>query len=164
MKIIGKIIVLILAAFGAFVVALALSSGDVHACPYPDANDPRNLACAPATTTTPETTSTTTTTTVAPAVESTVVVTSLVPEGDVPGRSKCAPGEYRQSYAPDAPCGPTDPCLEEGATLWQVAPCGPEVAVGGGVLPKTGSDELVIALCALGFTLVGSSLVLARRV
>ena len=125
------------------------------------------------TTTTSSTTTSTTvppTTTAAPTTTSsftTVVVTSVVPEGDVPGRSKCPVGEYPQSYAPDAPCGPVDPCLEEGTTLWHILPCATTTTAlvsSASVLPKTGSDELTIALCALGFVLVGCSLVLARRV
>ena len=125
------------------------------------------------TTTTSSTTTSTTvppTTTAAPTTTSsftTVVVTSVVPEGDVPGRSKCPVGEYPQSYAPDAPCGSTDPCLEEGTTLWHILPCATTTTAlvsSASVLPKTGSDELTIALCALGFVLVGCSLVLARRV
>lgn len=157
MKFIGKILILAVVAFGVFVL---VGSAPVHACPYPDPDDPANAACA---TTTTETTTTTTTLL---EVEATSVVTVVIPEGDIPGRSVCAPGEYRQSYAPDAPCGPTDPCLEEGTTLWQLAPCGPSttVAAGGGTIPATGGDELALALCALGFVLVGVSVLLARRV
>jgi LPXTG-motif cell wall-anchored protein len=166
MKTIGKILILALAAFGAFIIALSLTSGPVHACPYPDPTDPANAACAP-TTTSPETTTTAATTTApatsTPSVGSVVVVTSLVPEGDVPGRSRCAPGLFRQSYQLGAPCGPVDPCLEGGRTMWHLAPCGSEVAPAD-MLPKTGVGAVGLMVLAFGFVLVGGGVLLARRV
>jgi len=35
---------------------------------------------------------------------------------------RCAEGLYPASYAPDAPCVTTDPCID-GTTLWTVTPC-----------------------------------------
>ncbi len=96
----------------------------VHACPYPDPTDPRNAECAPATTVASSSTSTT----VAPAPASVVSTTStapsstsstttaatsttmtVIPEGDVPGRSvPCSPEQYPGSGSSIA-CSPILP-------------------------------------------------------
>lgn len=101
----------------------------VHACPYPDPTDPRNAECAPATTVASSSTSTT----VAPAPVSVVSTTStapsstsstttaatsttmtVIPEGDVPGRSvSCSPEQY-PDRASTITCPPILPATGSG--------------------------------------------------
>lgn len=94
-----------------------LGSQAVHACPYPDPTDPRNAQCAPVTTVAPSATSTTvvpapvsvvSTTSTAPSSTSSTTTTAatsttmtVVPEGDVPGRSvSCSPEQYPYPVTP----------------------------------------------------------------
>lgn len=133
------------------------------------------------TTTEPEQTTTTTTepeqttTTTAPEETTTTVVETTVPEETtttVPER--CPEGEYPQSYEPDAPCGPEDPCVDNTDTLWTLQPCGTTTTVPAptsttgtsstsGELPDTGSTSGIILLAALGTLLTGTGVAFASR-
>lgn len=101
----------------------------VHACPYPDPTDPRNAECAPATTVAPSSTSTTvapapvsvvSTTSTAPSSTSstttaaTLTTSTVVPGGDVPGRSvSCSTAQY-PDRASTITCPPILPATGSG--------------------------------------------------
>lgn len=141
----------------------------VGACPYDDPADPRNAACAPATEVVNVSTSVEPTSTVTVAPSSTTPVsppTSLVPEGDVPGRSRvCPEGQFPQTYEPFAPCGP-DRCIDTdgdgiGTTMWHLDWC--RTGAVSGVdqqLPATGSP-LVRVLVVVAFVLFVGGLCLS---
>jgi LPXTG-motif cell wall-anchored protein len=136
-------------------------------------------------TTTTSTTSTTTSTTV---VEPSTTQPSTTPT--VPGAAVRCPdpaNPYPQNYGKDAPCGPTDPCIDidpatgMGTTLWTIQRCGTPVttvaptapatsspspavtSVSPPVLPATGGETGWIALAALVTLLTGISVVAAAR-
>lgn len=154
-------------------------------------------------TTTPTTTSTTTSSTTTSTTTSTTVVEPstthpstipTVPETTVPVTEttlQCPDPDnwYPQNYGKDAPCGPTDPCIDidpdtgMGTTLWHIVPCGtpvttvaaappdpgtsspsPAATVGSPpVLPATGGETGWIALAGLVTFLTGVSVVSAAR-
>lgn len=137
------------------------------------------------TTTTTEPEEETTTTTI-PDEETTT--TSTVPEEETTTTlpPRCPPeARFPQSYEPNAPCGPIDPCVGvdpvtgKGTTLWHVAPCEvpphhcypvrpcvPDIvyeAPGGGAktLPDTGNETWAFAIAGLAAVSLGG---VARRV
>ena len=118
------------------------------------------------------TTSTVPETTVPPTtVPETTTTIPVRPTTTVPG---CPPGEVRQNYGQDAPCGPTDPCVGIdsetglGSTLWTFQTCGTPVATTTTTvavaeppptLPATGGETGWIALTGTVMILTGISLV-----
>lgn len=94
----------------------------------------------------------------------------------------CPEGQYPQSYADDAPCGPIDPCVGInpdtglGTTLWGIQECGTPVTTTAAVvttspappapqsLPETGAETWVMAIIAGLLSMAGFGAVrLARR-
>jgi hypothetical protein len=111
-------------------------------------------------------------------IPETTVPDTTVPDTTVPETTTtvayCPPGEVRQNYGQDAPCGPTDPCVGIdpetglGSTLWTFQTCGTPVATTTTTvaaaeppptLPATGGETGWIALTGTVMILTGISLV-----